>query len=66
MNINDLWSAFNAIYDRVTPAPLITLAAVLGLRFSRRGISLRRYMSYRVSEWVSRKHYPILPRPPTY
>ena len=55
MNLNDLWSAFNTIYDRVTRALLISLAAVLGIRFSRRGIGVRRYISRRLSQWAQSK-----------
>lgn len=49
MNINDIWNGFLAIYNRVTPALLITIAAVLAIILSCRGVSIRSYLAARLS-----------------
>lgn len=49
MNINDIWNGFLAIYNQVTPALLITIAAALAIILSCPGLPIRNYIASRFS-----------------
>src|ERR1044072_7289573 len=45
MNINDIWNGFLAIYNQVTPALLITIAAALAIILSSPGLTIWNYLA---------------------